>query len=470
MRGSAPALALLLAVATALITLVTALGPRRTLTALHLGLFLLFATVSSWRLMLPLLAPRRRSRALQGLSEWPAYTIIVPLRDEAAMAAQILNGLRALDYPADRLDALLVVEADDIATRDALIAARLPPFARVLVAPPGGPTTKPRACNLALREATGELVVVYDAEDEPDPGQLREAAARFAKAPARLACLQAPLRIHPREDFIGRQFALEYAALFEVVLPALARMGLPFPLGGTSNHFRRSALDAVGGWDAFNVTEDADIGFRLAAEGFTAGVLRSPTFESAPDTLESWLPQRTRWLKGYVQTWSTAMRAPRRGGLRRFLALQTTLGLSIVTGVLHGPLVLVAVAAGLVALTDLNASAVFWADLVLVGFSWVSAAALMAEGADRAGFARRPRDLIAAVAYWPIQSLAAAFAVHQLFVSPFRWDKTPHRPRITAPVEALPALDPVAPFGVTIPGERRRRPDLRKRPRAAARA
>ena len=248
-------------------------------------------------------------------------------------------------------------------------------------------------------------------------------------------------------------------------------MKLPFPLGGTSNHFRRSALEAVGGWDAFNVTEDADVGFRLAGAGFTAGVLTLPTYESAPETLRAWLPQRTRWLKGYVQTWSTAMRSPRSGGLRRFIALQTTLGLSILSAILHGPLALIAVASSLVALTDLDASAVFYADLVMTAFAWVSAAALLAEGADRAGFPRRRRDLFAALAYWPLQSLAATFAVHQLIVSPFRWDKTPHTPRVTEQADAAPALDAVAPLGVTVPGDRRRRPDPRRaRPRSAARA
>ncbi len=470
-RGSAPALALLVGIAAAVTLAGARLGLHRALFAVHFGLFLLFAMLSSWRLMLPMLAPRRAAVAMPVLPHWPRYTVIVPLRDEPGMAQQIMAGLRGLDYPADRIQALLVVEADDGATRAALLAADPPPFATVLTAPPSALTTKPRACNIALAQATGEFVVIYDAEDEPHPGQLREAASRFALSPLGLACLQAPLRIHPRDDFLGRQFALEYAALFEVVLPALARMGLPFPLGGTSNHFRRSALDAVGGWDAFNVTEDADIGFRLAAAGFTADVLRLPTFEAAPDTLEAWLPQRTRWLKGYVQTWSTAMRKPVRGGLRRFIALQTTLGLAILTGILHGPLVLLAVASSLVALTDLDASSVFWADAVLAVFAWVSTAALLAEGADRAGYPRRRGDLTAAIVYWPMQSLAAGFAIYQLFASPFRWDKTPHRPRVAEPAPAVAVLDPVAPFGVTIPGERRRRPSLRPfRPRAAARA
>jgi cellulose synthase/poly-beta-1,6-N-acetylglucosamine synthase-like glycosyltransferase len=169
----------------------------------------------------------------------PTYTIIAPLYREAEVAAELVQNLTALDYPRDRLQALIVLEADDEATKAAVRAIALPAFVQVLIAPPGTPKTKPRACNHALERARGELVVIYDAEDMPDPGQLREAAARFAAADPRLACLQAPLRI---EDpgfslFLPSQFRLEYAAHFGVLLPALARWGLAFPLGGTSNHF-----------------------------------------------------------------------------------------------------------------------------------------------------------------------------------------------------------------------------------------
>ena len=133
---------------------------------------------------------------------------------------------------------LIVLETDDHETQAAFAALDLPVGFQVLIAPPGTPQTKPRACNIALERAQGDLVVIYDAEDAPHPTQLREAAARFAADDGRLACLQAPLRIEPDPRFLPDQFALEYAVLFEVFLPALARWRLPFPLGGTSNHFR----------------------------------------------------------------------------------------------------------------------------------------------------------------------------------------------------------------------------------------
>ncbi len=177
----------------------------------------------------------------------PAYTVIVPLYREAAVAAELVANLARLDYPRDRLQVLIVLEVDDHETQAAFGALDLPAGFQVLVAPPGSPQTKPRACNVALERAHGDLVVIYDAEDAPHPGQLREAAARFAQADAGLACLQAPLRIEPDPRFLPDQFALEYAVLFEVFLPALARWGLPFPLGGTSNHFKASALRAVEG-------------------------------------------------------------------------------------------------------------------------------------------------------------------------------------------------------------------------------
>lgn len=168
----------------------------------------------------------------------PPYTVIAPLYREAGVAAQLAGNLARLDYPRDRLQALIVLEEDDPDTLAAFLALDLPAFIQVLVAPNGAPRTKPRACNVALQRAVGSLVVIFDAEDAPHPLQLREAAARFAAAPRNLACLQAPLRIDEEPDFIRAQFRLEYAAQFEVMLPAMARWGLPFPLGGTSNHFR----------------------------------------------------------------------------------------------------------------------------------------------------------------------------------------------------------------------------------------
>jgi cellulose synthase/poly-beta-1,6-N-acetylglucosamine synthase-like glycosyltransferase len=220
-----------------LATLSIAVWPLRTLEGFHLVFFVGFMGNSAIKLVAAFTPLARQvSRPLPD-DALPPYTVIVPLYREAEVAMELVANLTRLDYPRDRLQVLIVLEAKDHETQAAFAAIDLPAGFQVLVAPPGSPQTKPRACNIALERAHGEIVVIYDAEDAPHPDQLREAAARFASGDSDLACLQAPLRIEPDPRFIPDQFALEYAVLFEVFLPALARWGLPFPLGGTSNHF-----------------------------------------------------------------------------------------------------------------------------------------------------------------------------------------------------------------------------------------
>ncbi len=406
-------------------------APYAAMDALHALFFAVFSLGVAWRLAA--LATPRRDAAAPELSDadLPRYTVIAPMYDEGEVAAQLLANLRRLDYPADKLQVLIALEGDDLATRAAVAQAGAAGFAEVVLAPAGGPRTKPHACNAALARATGELVVIYDAEDAPHPGQLREAAARFAAAPARLACLQAPLRVALAGlSRFERQFALEYAALFEVMLPAYARWRLPFLLGGTSNHFRRAPLAEVGGWDPYNVTEDADIGLRLAARGYRLGVISRPTYETPPD-FDAWLPQRARWVKGYMQTWGVHMRAPLAGGWRRAVSLQAVLGYAILSAVVHGPLALAVVASGLTAISYLpgrpHVPEIAAADLALLVGGWAAAVACVAQGARRAGGRMDVKDALFAAVYWPMQSLAAAFAIQQLVRRPFHWDKTRHR-------------------------------------------
>ncbi|RYE28818.1 MAG: glycosyltransferase, partial [Hyphomicrobiales bacterium] len=243
----------------------------------------------------------------------PVYTVAVPLYRELSVLRQLTDALGALDYPAAKLDIRLLIEADDTAMRNALAQMALPAHFAVTVVPPGFPRTKPRALNLALLEARGTLFTIFDAEDIPDPQQLRMAAARFLAGPKELGCLQARLVIdHAEEGVLPSLFALEYAGLFEVLNPGLLQFQLPILLGGTSNHFRTAALRAVGGWDAWNVTEDADLGFRLVRAGYRIGDLPSNTREEAPVTIPAWLHQRSRWIKGYIQTLVTHSRAPLR--------------------------------------------------------------------------------------------------------------------------------------------------------------
>ncbi len=405
------------------------LAPQPTLNFLHDAFFGAFAAVALLRLGTALAARRVPSAPALPDADLPAYTLICPLYREASVAGELIAALEQIDYPRDRLQALITLEADDLETRSALGRLDLPSFVQVLAAPPGTPRTKPRACNVALERARGELVVIYDAEDRPDPMQLREAAARFAAAPEHLACLQAPLRIEDDARFLPAQFALEYAVQFEVLQPALARWGAPFPLGGTSNHFRTSVLRRMGGWDAYNVTEDADLGFRLARGGYSLGVLASPTWETAPENLGEWLPQRTRWVKGYMQTFGVHTRGPNLLKPPSFAALLATLGVSITSAFAHGPLAIwvgTAIAVGLIAGQVPPIPA---ADFALLLAGWGAAAWSGYIGLKRAGLKVRARDLLLAPAYWPLQLWAAGRAVVQLVRAPFHWDKTPHSPR-----------------------------------------
>jgi cellulose synthase/poly-beta-1,6-N-acetylglucosamine synthase-like glycosyltransferase len=414
-----------------------AVWPLRTLEGFHLVFFVGFMGNSAIKLVAAFTPLARQvSRPLPD-DALPPYTVIVPLYREAEVAVELVANLTQLDYPRDRLQVLIVLEAKDHETQAAFAAIELPAGFQVLVAPPGSPQTKPRACNIALERAHGEIVVIYDAEDAPHPDQLREAAARFASGDSDLACLQAPLRIEPDPRFIPDQFALEYAVLFEVFLPALARWGLPFPLGGTSNHFRASALRAAGGWDAYNVTEDADIGFRLAARGCRLGVITRPTFETAPTDFKTWKPQRARWIKGHLQTLAVhargkAVRSPRGGA-----ALVLTLALSVTSSHLHGPLFAWLALQWIGSMLALCPE-VPPMDWMLMFFGWTCAAIAGAQAQRRAGHRQRPLPLLGAIFYWPLQSVAAVEALRQFIVAPFHWDKTPHTPRAANPL--LPRL------------------------------
>jgi cellulose synthase/poly-beta-1,6-N-acetylglucosamine synthase-like glycosyltransferase len=258
--------------------------------------------------------------------------VIVALYHERRVLARLVEAITAIDYPPPKLDVKFVIEADDEEMHQALDGMRLPAIFEVIVAPPGEPRTKPRALNVALPLARGDIVAIYDAEDVPHPNQLRLAVKTFARVPLNVACLQARLVIDNTDDtWITRFFTIEYATLFDVINPGLSRLDMPIPLGGTSNHFRRSVLQRLRGWDAWNVTEDADLGIRLVLAGYRVGDLPSPTIEEAPSNLGAWINQRTRWMKGFMQVCVTHSRQPLRGlrslGPARFFgALTMTFG------------------------------------------------------------------------------------------------------------------------------------------------
>jgi len=407
-----------------------------------------FIIVIAWRFLTLLVSQHRFIPPSAEPMVLPRYSIVVALYDEAAILPHLIQRLANIDYPPKLLDGYLVLEAHDQATIDAANALVLPDWLRVLIAPPGTPTTKPRALNHALSVARGELLTVYDAEDDPDPLQLREAAARFATDDGELVCLQAPLRIRRQHrqrratPFLDRQFAAEYAALFEVTLPAMARMGLPFPLGGTSNHFRVAALRALGGWDAWNVTEDADLGFRIWRRGWRLGMLTRPTYETPPGDLVHWLPQRTRWLKGYMQTLCVHTRSASGMGWRGWLALALTLGAAVASAALHALSVAWIGLFFLMALLARHLPPTPWFGLGILVCGTVVALLAARIGAKRASTPFTIGDMVVAPFYWSLLSLAFVHAFVRLIMEPHRWDKTTHRPDIACE-ETAPILAPL---------------------------
>ncbi|WP_051085746.1 glycosyltransferase family 2 protein [Neomegalonema perideroedes] len=295
-----------------------ALAPLTALAALFLGLGAL--TFGFLALRLALLRPwgvagfpRAPSSALREPDQeiLPRITLLIALYREAASARHLLAALQALDYPRDRLEVLILLEQDDLETFAAFRALRPPNWIRLIVVPDGAPRTKPRALNWGLAEAAGTIVGVLDAEDRPERDQLRKAAAAFAQAPPETACLQARLGwYNASTNGLTRGLALEYAGWFGLLLPALTRLGCPIPLGGTSCYLRAEPLREVGGWDPWNVTEDADLGFKLARRGWRSATLDSLTKEEAVLTPRAWIRQRTRWIKGFLVTWIVHMRDP----------------------------------------------------------------------------------------------------------------------------------------------------------------
>jgi len=394
------------------------------------GLFLALILIRVTASLTPVRWAARRSVLPRDL---PKASIIIALYKEVSVFPQLVQAIRAIDYPFDKLEVKLAIEADDQETLEAARLADLDERFDIIAVPPGLPRTKPRALNFALRFCTGEIITVHDAEDRPHPKQLRTAAESFAAAGPDLACLQAPLNWYNRDDnWLTRQFALEYAAHFHALLPLYSRLGWALPLGGTSNHFRASALRRAKGWDAYNVTEDADLGFRLHAAGYRSDVIEPMTMEEAPMKPWPWICQRTRWLKGYAQTLAVHTRALHKtttSGLGASLVM--TLGAALVSALAHFPLVIFCLVSMLSGDTSILTRI---AVPVCLGSGYIAAASCAASGMRRAGLKTRWIDLLTMPFYWPLQTFAACRALFQLVTAPYYWDKTEHGVSETAQI------------------------------------
>ena len=363
----------------------------------------------------------------------PRYTILVPLFREAAVVPRLTENLTRLDYPKAKLEILLLCEEEDDTTIDAILEANLPPYFQLLVVPDSQPKTKPKACNYGIQQATGKFVVIFDAEDQPDPDQLKKVLLSWERSPDNVVCVQCKLNyFNTEQNLLTRFFATEYALWFDLLLPGLDASGSPIPLGGTSNHFNREVLVELGAWDPFNVTEDADLGLRLHKAGYKTVVLNSTTLEEANSQLHNWIRQRSRWIKGYFQTYLVHMRHPlrlmREIGFASWWSFQFMIGGTIIF--VLNPIFWVLTTlwlfteAGLI--EDLFPGFVYYAaSLQLFVFNFVFAY-LAVAGSMQRGLFHLVRYALFSPIYWGLMSIGAWMGFYQLFTKPFYWEKTEH--------------------------------------------
>jgi cellulose synthase/poly-beta-1,6-N-acetylglucosamine synthase-like glycosyltransferase len=372
----------------------------------------------------------------------PGYTVLVPLHREARILPALVERIKLIDYPPERLQVLLLIEADDEETQTAVAQCPLPDHIRPMTMPLGQPRTKPRALNVGLHEAKGEYIVIYDAEDQPEGDQLRKAAAALRALPLDCVCVQARLVFYNRrQSLLARLFAVDYAAWYEQLLPGLTggleRPRAFVPLGGTSNHFRVRILRQIGGWDPFNVTEDCDLGVRLGREGLSVAMLDSATWEEAVPKVRPWIKQRSRWVKGYIQTYLVHMRHPvrllRELRPRGFLDFQLLVGansfLLLINPLMWGLTATFIATKGTgagdfiqslyppIAYYPALVSLVVWNFIFCYANTYVSV---------RHNLLDLTRYTLLTPVYWVLMSVAAWQGLISLIRNPFYWAKTEH--------------------------------------------
>ncbi|MBI5178418.1 MAG: glycosyltransferase, partial [Nitrospinae bacterium] len=379
----------------------------------------------------------------------PVYTVLVPMFREPEVLPILAAALRKMDYPLSKLDVKLVLEEDDEITINAAKELNLEATFEIIRVPASQPRTKPKACNYALRFARGEYVTIYDAEDKPEPDQLKKVMAAFNKAAPEVVCIQAKLNyFNADENWITRLFTLEYTMWFDFFIAALDRLRIPIPLGGTSNHFKTKILKDMGVWDPFNVTEDADLGLRITQNGYKVATVPSTTYEEANTALGNWIRQRSRWLKGYMQTYLVHMRNPVRTyrmlGGRGFWGFQLFIGGTILSA-LSGPLLwamfIYWLFTGTHAFDDYFPPVILYTSL----FNLLFGNGYLVYLAALSSFRRRRYELLwtsfLMPFYWMMMSFAAYKGLWQLLYNPFYWEKTVHGLSKFTQVERQQALE-----------------------------
>lgn len=431
-----------LLIAAGIVTLGVIVFTMATLIALMAVITVVYAAAVAYRVAIfwkSLRAPAlvsvtdEEARAVDA-AELPIYTVLIPAYREPEVVVQLLDAIDGIEYPQDRLDVKLLLEADDEETIAAARAVEDRSYVEIVLVPVADPRTKPKALNFGLALARGEYVTIYDAEDHPDPLQLRRAVVAFRGARPDVACLQARLSYHNvGQNLITKWFTAEYAMWFSLFLPGLSALGAPIPLGGTSNHFRREVLERLGSWDPHNVTEDADLGIRLARQGWSVEVLDSITYEEANSDFVNWAKQRSRWYKGYLQTWLVHLRSPRRTarelGWKSFWQFNLFVGgtpLLALLNPLFWALTILWFVGHPAFIKELFPAPVYYMGVTCWAVGNFTIAYLTVISVRHA---KRPELLLAALlvpVYWLMMSIAATKAAIQLATAPSFWEKTTH--------------------------------------------
>lgn len=398
-------------------------------------LFNLFLVIKSLSFPCEIVISHEEFRNLDD-EKLPSYTILCPLYREGHIVPQFVKAIKGLDYPKDKLDVLLLLEEDDKKTIDSVSGLTLPSYIRTIIVPHSIPKTKPKACNYGLSFAKGEYLVVYDAEDIPDPLQLKKAYLAFGKVDSSTICLQAKLNYYnTNQNLLTRFFTAEYSLWFDITLTGLQSVGTAIPLGGTSNHFRTNDLKKLFGWDPFNVTEDADLGIRLFKKGFKTAIIDSVTYEEANSSLLNWIRQRSRWIKGYMQTYLVHVRSLSdfaKTSLHHSLFFQLIIGGKLAF-ILINPFLWIATISYFLAyqvvgptIESLYPSGVFY----LAAFSLVFGNFLFLYyymiGCAKRGQWELIKYIFFTPLYWLAISFAGFIALYQLLFKPHFWEKTVH--------------------------------------------
>jgi len=436
-KGIISSIILLIAVGLATYPYQTAIAFTATISAVYFVdvLFNLFVIMKSLHHPPEILSDRTAVNALTH-EDLPTYSILCPLYREAAVLPQFVEAMNAMNWPKNKLDILLLLESDDEDTIAAAKAMKLPQHYSIIIVPNSQPKTKPKACNFGLTHAQGEYIVIYDAEDKPDPDQLRKAYLAFRNAPKNIVCMQAKLNYYnPHDNLLTRLFTAEYSLWFDVVLPGLQSIETTIPLGGTSNHFRTSELLKLKGWDPFNVTEDADLGARLFTHGYKTAIIDSTTLEEANSNVKNWFRQRSRWIKGYIQTYFVHFRNPvkftREYGKHAIL-FQLIVGGKIAFMLINPILWAITISYFLLyrfvgpSIEAVYPAPVFYTaafSLVVGNFIYLYNYMIGVAKRDQWGLVKY---VFLIPLYWLMISYSAVIALVQFFVKPYYWEKTIH--------------------------------------------